>query len=677
VSGKNRQMAVKQVRGPFLRLAPHPQACQGDAALGEWVRQWRAENPGSLLGADLFSGAGGLSLGLRQAGIEVVLAVDHDVEAVETHGHHFPGLTVGWDLGDPGVVERVARIVRECGIDILAGGPPCQPFSKAGRSKIRDRVRRGLRDPRDQRRDLWRSFLEIVSLARPRAVVMENVPDMVLDREMFILRSAVLELEQLGYAVEERVVQTRRYGVPQFRHRLILVAVLPPHRFTWPAETPEQVTFGLATSDLPRVEGGWRPEGGAQGWQDYPGAKTTFQRRMRAGVPEAEQDRLYDHITRPVREDDVLAFELMDSDTRYSDLPQEFKRYRDDIFDDKYKRLDANKSSRTITAHIAKDGYWYIHPEQNRTITVREAARLQTFPDWYRFAGPPSAAFRQIGNAVPPLLGQAIGEGLTSALSSSADRPQSSEATAHSLAQWFNQLTDLRLPWLRATTRWQVLSAEFLLDRVTANSAHSLWPLLERWTDPGQTLAHREELQTIAGWIQRGDRAHEITAMAEWLVGAGRSEPNEDTLDEMVAAKIIPPAYADIARLIIACTDDVSGEEPVIINKGVLRVAANFTGEAVNARNRLTDGRIAVARMIGYGNDARSAHLALMEISNTCCQSSTPDCGACPLSADCAFARTSKISDPGAPAPRTARHGELPPGRSLSGFEAESSPELG
>ena len=90
-------------------------------------------------------------------------------------------------------------------------------------------------------------------------------------------------------------------------------------------------------------------------------------------------------------------------------FPNELKRYRDDIFDDKYKRLDADDLSRTITAHIAKDGYWYIHPEQNRTLTIREAARIQTFPDHFRFAGPPTAAFRQIGNAVPPRLARAIG----------------------------------------------------------------------------------------------------------------------------------------------------------------------------------------------------------------------------------------------------------------------------
>ena len=99
----------------------------------------------------------------------------------------------------------------------------------------------------------------------------------------------------------------------------------------------------------------------------------------------------------------------MGAKTLYSDLPEHLRRYRADIFDDKYKRLEENGLSRTITAHIAKDGYWYIHPRDNRTLTVREAARLQTFPDRYRFAGPPSAAFRQIGNAVPPFVGEQLG----------------------------------------------------------------------------------------------------------------------------------------------------------------------------------------------------------------------------------------------------------------------------
>ena len=221
---------------------------------------------------------------------------------------------------------------------------------------------------------------------------MENVPDMALDRSMVILRTMIERLEALGYSVEERVLDTSRFGVPQFRHRLILVALANRTEFRWPTEHDERITVENAIGDLPPVEGGWRPENGlgndpvATGFVAYDVPVTAFQRRARIGVPEIDTHRVFDHITRPVREDDAIAFSQMSHETKYSDLNPELKRYRDDIFDDKYKRLDPNDVSRTITAHIAKDGYWYIHPYQDRTLTVREAARLQTFPDWFRFA---------------------------------------------------------------------------------------------------------------------------------------------------------------------------------------------------------------------------------------------------------------------------------------------------
>src|ERR1022692_21121 len=405
---------VKLVRGPFVRLSDHPDTCSDEHEFMRYAARLR--DAGAHLAADMFSGAGGLSLGLEAAGFRVVLAADKDAEAVETHQHHFGGLALDWDLSDTGRVAEVARLISAAGIELLAGGPPCQPFSKAGRSKIRHRVRHGLRDPRDERKDLWRSFLDVVQIAKPSAVVMENVPDMALDREMFILRTMVHELEHLGYAVEERVVDTWRYGVPQFRQRLILVALRDRAAFSWPAEIPDKVTVWNAIGDLPEVEGGWRPEGGAEGWSDYAGPVTGFQHRMREGTGDADAGKVFDHITRPVREDDERAFQLMDSTTRYSDLPEDMKRYRDDIFDDKYKWLGENELSRTITAHIAKDGYWYIHPRQNRTLTVRGAARLQTCPDRFRFAGPPSAAFRQIGNAVPPAVGEHLGRAVRESL---------------------------------------------------------------------------------------------------------------------------------------------------------------------------------------------------------------------------------------------------------------------
>jgi DNA (cytosine-5)-methyltransferase 1 len=584
------------------------------------------------LAADLFSGAGGLSLGLEAAGYRVVLGADHDPEAVETHRHHFGGLTLDWDLGDTGNVARIAGLVVGAQVELLAGGPPCQPFSKAGRSKIRHRVRHGLRDPNDERRDLWRSFLEVVKIAQPPAVVMENVPDMALDREMFILRTIVHELEELGYAVEERVVDTWRYGVPQFRQRLILVALRDKTTFRWPQETPDKVTVWNAISDLPEVEGGWRPVGGAGGWAEYGGPVTDFQRQMREGTPAADAAKVFDHITRPVREDDERAFQLMDATTRYSDLPENMRRYRHDIFDDKYKRLDEDGLSRTITAHIAKDGYWYIHPRQNRTLTVREAARLQTFPDRFRFAGPPSAAFRQIGNAVPPMLAERLGQAVPASLAAKTPAGPSTQEIAALLGRWFNSLTHRAVPWLRARTRWQLICAELLLDRLPASQIRSLWPLVTRWGHPADTVAAESELQEIARWLERGNRAERILELAECLGGS------PDQLDDDQAIRRVPgvnEALADLAILAVATGTEDESEEPVLVGRGVLRVVARFTGEHVDRRNRLTDGRLATARMVGDGSDARDAHLALIELAAGLCRPAEPLCIECPLAESC------------------------------------------
>lgn len=627
---------VKLVRGPFVKLKPHPDHVTTVAGLSNLIDRLQQTSPERAIAADLFSGGGGLSLGLKDAGIDVVLSVDHYREAVETHAHHFPGLSVDWDLSDADNVERVADTMAAQGIDILVGGPPCQPFSKAGRSGIRHRVQHGLRDPHDQRRDLWRSFLEVVRLARPRAVVMENVPDMALDTDMFIFRAIVEDLEHLGYAVEERIIDAWRYGVPQFRQRLIVVALADRVRFDWPAEATERVTVWNAIGDLPQVEGGWRPKGGAEGWTDYPedAPATSFQRSMRTGVPPEDIGKLFDHITRPVREDDARAFELMDADTRYSDLPDDMKRYRDDIFDDKYKRLDENDLSRTITAHIAKDGYWYIHPRQGRTLTVREAARLQTFPDWYRFSGPPSAAFHQIGNAVPPALGRQLGEAVLKSLAAGELALPATLEIAMALAAWFRRQTTLQVPWLRAETRWQIVSAGTLLDRSTPDQVRSVWPVLKMWRTPEETLAGKGTLEAIGRLTGRTARVGQILDLARDAstsgVGADIRSPDRS----------VGKPLAELAVLVVPDSEDLDdgGGEPVLARGGMLRVAARFTGQGVDVRNKLTDGRLAVARLIGDGRDAREAQLGLVEMASAVCRPVEPLCDICPLSAWCTSA---------------------------------------
>ncbi len=632
----SRTYGVKLVRGPFVTLDPHPHACTDTDGLSKLCARLRSKGV-PLLAADLFSGAGGLSLGLEQAGVTVVLSVDHDAEAVKTHRHHFPGLTVDWDLSDPAMVSQVAEIIRSNNIEILAGGPPCQPFSKAGRSLIRHQVRTGARDAHDSRRNLWQSFLEVVQLSRPQAVIMENVPDMALDREMFILRSMVLELETMGYGVEVRVVDTSKHGVPQFRQRLMLVAIARGRGFKWPSPVKTPVSLDDAISDLPPVEGGWRPEGGAEGWSEYSDPKTSFQKLIRRGVPRGHRHRVYDHITRPVRDDDRRAFALMDSSTRYSDLPEEFKRYRDDIFDDKYKRLDGASLSRTITAHIAKDGYWYIHPRQDRTITVREAARIQTFPDWFRFSGPPSAAFKQIGNAVPPRAAQAVGTAVVQALCEPIGGARRSEDSSEQLAKWFLARDRGSVPWIWSTTRWQVLAAEMLLDRASAPTIASTWPHLARQHSPADTCRVSEEVLLLGDWSGRRARAESVVRLAQRLLDEGLSALSDPDLEHLVNEKVVPKAHADMAALVVGSGADDASEEPIITNKGVLRVAARYTGQPVDLTNRLTDGRLAVARLVGFGQNARHAHLAVMEIANSLCRTD-PLCSECPLQKSCVSA---------------------------------------
>ena len=620
---------VKLVRGPFVQLPKHPDACDDPKELLKYAKA--ARKRGERLAADLFSGAGGLSLGLEEAGYRVVLGVDHYREAVETHRHHHAGLSVDWDLGDPDRVQQVADLVKQAGVELLAGGPPCQPFSKAGRSKIRHRVRHGLRDAYDVRRDLWQSFLEVIRLARPPAVIMENVPDMALDKEMFILRTMVHELESLGYAIEERVVETARYGVPQFRQRLILVALQNGTGFTWPAESPLRPNVGNAISDLPEVEGGWRPEGGADGWKEYNAPNSEFQKIMRRGVAPEDAHKVFDHITRPVRDDDLEAFQLMDANTRYSDLPEEMKRYRDDIFDDKYKRLDMGALSRTITAHIAKDGYWYIHPEQHRTITVREAARLQTFPDHFRFAGPPSAAFRQIGNAVPPFLGEHLGRAVRASLEAAEPAQVRTRDVADSLSEWFRAATVDGLPWLRAETRWQVIQGELLLDRAPVETIRHVWRTIRGWREPQESLAREDNLRFIGRITGREVRADTVIALARVLADDPRLLQNDDALRKVQG---LNESLADLAILVAPSDKGDESEEPVLVTKGVLRVAARFSGRPVDLKNRLTDGRLEIARMIGMDASSRDAHLGLIELANTVC-GKEPRCEECPLVKGC------------------------------------------
>jgi DNA (cytosine-5)-methyltransferase 1 len=580
--------------------------------------------------ADLFCGAGGLGFGLDRAGFDVVVGVDHNADALQTCAGLLPGLTLNWDLSDPVIVADLADLLNECDLDLIAGGPPCQPFSRAGISKIRDLVSAGLRSAHDDRRDLWESYLEVVLTVRPPAVLLENVPDMAFRDEMAIFRSMVQLLEEEGYEVHARIVNASAHGVPQFRQRLVVVALAHGAEFRWP-RPGRQVSVRDAIGDLPPVEGGARPDGGATGWWPYkPGSASRgrFVRAMRADVPPAHRRRIYDHITRPVRDDDRLIFEQMRPDTLYSDIDPALRRYRADIFDDKYKRLDPDQPSRSITAHIGKDGYWYIHPFAHRTLTVREAARLQTFPDHVRFAGPPSSAFRQIGNAVPPRLAEAVGRSVLDSLTATRALGvrRSTIAIANELAGYFWRKDELAVPWLAAGSAWAALQGEIVLGRAGGDLIARAWPHLEKLDHPELTLERADSLQrTVSATGLR-----RILRAAEWYVS--QAGDHFSSAAEMARNPHVPAAAARLADVVALGQEP----DPVLVNHGLLRVAARYWGLPIDARNRMTDGRIALARLIGDGTTSRPAQAGLIEIGRSHCHRGVPVCTGCPLAPGCA-----------------------------------------
>ena len=280
-----------------------------------------------------------------------------------------------------------------------------------------------------------------------------------LGDDMAVMRHMLAQLEAAGYEADARIVDTWDYGVPQHRQRLVIVGVRDGGTFEWP-EPVERVTLRDAIGDLPVLDP--TQDGGRGGGpplrrtdQRFPAPGTQALRRR----PRRRRLRSRHAAVRP---DDLEAFQLMKPGTLYSDLPEELRRYRADIFDDKYNRLDWHDLSRSITAHIAKDGYWYIHPDQHRTLTVREAARVQTFPDHFRFAGRPLAPVHadRERSAYPPSgagVGGAVLEAARSPRVQVAERTSAWRASVRAhLAAWAERDRSQR-SWAYPSDPWEVL----------------------------------------------------------------------------------------------------------------------------------------------------------------------------------------------------------------------------
>lgn len=330
---------------------------------------------------DLFCGCGGLSLGFEMAGFDVVLAIDNWEDALVTYRqNHRHSIALNGDLMtlDPRDVEKEYGLHN---ISVIIGGPPCQGFSVAGKRIIDD-----------DRNKLYKSFVRFVEHFKPKAFVMENVPNILSIGGGAIKDAIVKDFSELGYKVVYRVLTASDYGVPQNRRRAIFVG-LRDKTFDYPIpNAKEKVTTEEALSDL--------PENSVTDGEAYPKpALSVYQKMMRLHT-----DKLYNHQITIHTPETQRIIAMVPDGGNYKSLPEELWSLRKVHI--AWTRMDSKKSCFTIdTGHRH-----HFHYKYNRIPTVRESARIQSFPDSFVFCGTKTSQYKQVGNAVPPLMAKAIAE---------------------------------------------------------------------------------------------------------------------------------------------------------------------------------------------------------------------------------------------------------------------------
>jgi DNA (cytosine-5)-methyltransferase 1 len=366
-----------------------------------------------LTAIDLFAGAGGLSEGFRMEGFQILAANDFDRDAAATYKVNHPEVNFldGPIQNITGKDILKAANIKKGDLDVLIGGPPCQAFS----------VYNHQRGFHDERSGLFREYIRIVEVLEPRMIVMENVTGMSSLEKGRAITEIYTSLIKLGYSVEHRILKAEEFGVPQERRRIIFFGVQNSNIIQWPEQTHNKDgdklfkkfnTVWNAISDLPvlKIDEGFE-EGGyicepLSDLQKYLRKNSTF---------------IFNHHAPHLTSINIHRMQFIPQGGSWRDIPQDLlpdgmKRARRSDHTKRYGRLTQDGLSSTILTRC--DPHWgaYIHPTQERTLTVREAARLQTFPDRIKFSGSRVEQYRQVGNAVPPLLGKAIAKSVKSIL---------------------------------------------------------------------------------------------------------------------------------------------------------------------------------------------------------------------------------------------------------------------
>lgn len=332
---------------------------------------------------DLFSGVGGFSLGFEMAGFETVYAIDFWKDAVKTYNHNRDHQVAHemsiHDLSD----EMIDQLKGEHEIEGIIGGPPCQGFSTVG-----------TRDIDDDRNHLYLEYFRVVKKVMPKFFVIENVRGLVtLNKGMF--RDDIMKrFGDLGYhIIEPQVLNVADYGVPQHRHRVFFVGVLDGE-FTYPSKKNQFISTSEALSDLPSLD---YLEGTDEilDYKSYP--DTPYQSFMREN-----SSKIHNHNKTNHTEQTKSIISMVKDGGSIKDLPPEYWNIRK--YNKAFQRMNSQDPSHTVdTGHRN-----YFHYSENRIPSVRECARLQSFPDDFVFIGTKSSQYKQVGNAVPPLIAYQI-----------------------------------------------------------------------------------------------------------------------------------------------------------------------------------------------------------------------------------------------------------------------------
>jgi len=398
---------------------------------------------------DLFAGAGGLSEGFRRQGYEIISHVEMDESAcftlktreayyylkerenLDIYKKYITGKITREELYEvipsnilkrvinktisDETIEETFELIGNNDIDIIIGGPPCQAYSLVGRARDPKRM---IDDPRNY---LYKQYIRFLKRYNPKLFIFENVTGIISAQKGKIFKDIKDEMKKAGYNLDFKILNAADFGVLQNRKRVILIGWREDIDFSYPVFEEESTNWTINDLffDLPKIQSGESIEVG-----EYSNKGKEVLREIKIRDP--DWDILTQHSARINNERDLKIYKICAEvwlkerrRVMYNELPKELITHNNlESFLDRYKVVDGSGLSHTMVAHISKDGHHYIHPDinQNRSITVREAARIQSFPDDYYFEIYRTDAFRQIGNAVPPLMAEKIAYKIKEAL---------------------------------------------------------------------------------------------------------------------------------------------------------------------------------------------------------------------------------------------------------------------